>query len=97
LQEFGVAVEYCSKALEIAPGSAKALMRRARANAGRHETDAVRSDLDAAEALGGDAARDARALRAELDRVAQQGRQQEQRAFRGMLNAKQPESQHACE
>jgi hypothetical protein len=37
LQEWGAAVARCNAALALRPGDAKALLRRAKANVGRHE------------------------------------------------------------
>jgi Tfp pilus assembly protein PilF len=45
LQEFGAAVEFCDKALQLDGGSRKALVRRAKANIGRHEYAAASQDI----------------------------------------------------
>ncbi|KAI7845680.1 hypothetical protein COHA_000794 [Chlorella ohadii] len=46
-KEFGAAVTFCDKALELQPGNPKALLRRCRAHTGRHDYAAAEADLAA--------------------------------------------------
>jgi tetratricopeptide (TPR) repeat protein len=46
-KDFGAAVAACDAALALAPGTKKAVARRARANAGRHDHAAAAADVEA--------------------------------------------------
>ncbi len=46
-QEYGSAIEFCSKALEVDPGNFKALLRRTKARIARHDYEAAAADLAA--------------------------------------------------
>ncbi|PRW44423.1 Peptidyl-prolyl cis-trans isomerase D [Chlorella sorokiniana] len=45
-KEYGAAVGFCDKALELQPGNFKALLRRCRAYTGRHDYAAAEADLE---------------------------------------------------
>lgn len=83
-QEFGTAVQYCSRALELEPANAKALLRRSKAHTGRHDYAAAAADLEALrqlDPLSIEAAEQAAAL----EQARQADRRQEQRVFAGMF------------
>jgi tetratricopeptide (TPR) repeat protein len=44
-QHYGMAASYCDKALELDPGSTKALLRRSRCHTARHDYEAAAADL----------------------------------------------------
>lgn len=84
LQEYGSAVHCCGRALELAPGHPKALLRRSKAHTGRHDYEAAAADLEAlrqADPLSMEAAEQAAAL----EQARQADRRKEQAVFAGMF------------
>jgi hypothetical protein len=47
LQEYGSAISYCSKALEVEPNNYKALLRRLKARIAWHDYEGAAADLEA--------------------------------------------------
>lgn len=92
-QAYGEAVAACDKALALDPGCAKARLRRAKANAGRHayaQAEADLAALDAAAAADPGLAAQAREARDLLTRARLAAAASERAAFGSMFAAQAP-------
>lgn len=81
--EYGAAVEKCTAALDLFPGNRKALMRRAKAEMGRHEYSAAKKDIGTLWKQG--ATYEADNLQGELIKAQKAGSESEKKAFQGIL------------
>lgn len=89
LQDYGLAVDFCDKALALDPGNARARLRRAKANVARHRYDLAEADLDDADRAGGGwPAPGVEEVRAALTRARKEGAVSERSSFGRMFAQK---------
>lgn len=88
-QDYGLAVEFCDKVLALDPDNARARLRRAKANVGRHQYGLADADLaDADRASGGWPAAGVEEVRAALARARREGAASERNSFGRMFAQK---------
>ncbi|KFM23760.1 Peptidyl-prolyl cis-trans isomerase D [Auxenochlorella protothecoides] len=88
-KDYGLAVEFCDKVLALDPDNARARLRRAKANVGRHQYGLADADLaDADRASGGWPAAGVEEVRAALARARREGAASERNSFGRMFAQK---------